>query len=321
MTTPTKSTTPAKPTTDIRLGICCLNTELREQKPTVFCSRGVIRRTYNVDKVKELAELNIKDIVKMARWNKRHNISVFRLSSSIFPRFTDAEVESYTIDFARDLLKLAGDYCRERCPQRFLMHPGQYNQVGANTRKVFESTVLDLSHHADILDAMGVDENGVLIVHGGGMYGDKEGTIRRWIEQYDDLPKNVRNRLVLENCEKCYNTRDCLTISEETGVPVVYDCHHYDCYNILHPDEVQETPEELLPEVFDTWGSKRVVMHVSEQGSGKVGHHSDFISRLPQYMIDAPTLLNRGVDIEVEAKMKEQAIMKLYEVHSDIFTF
>jgi UV DNA damage repair endonuclease len=40
------------------------------------------------------------------------------------------------------------------------MHPGQYNQVGAKNPDVFDSTVSDLSMHADILDYMNIDKSG-----------------------------------------------------------------------------------------------------------------------------------------------------------------
>ncbi len=42
--------------------------------------------------------------------------------------------------------------------------------------------------------------NSVMVVHGGGMYGDKEKTKQRWCENYLRLPQSVKNRLVLENC-------------------------------------------------------------------------------------------------------------------------
>ena len=109
---------------NIRLGLCCLNTELRDKKPEIFCSRTMIRKNFTVEKSKKLAILNIADIVKMSKYNRQHNINVFRLSSNIFPRFTDREVKKYTIDFAKKALKLAGDYGIKRCNQRFLMHPG-----------------------------------------------------------------------------------------------------------------------------------------------------------------------------------------------------
>ena len=40
---------------DIQLGLCCLNTHLRDQKPTVFCSRTMIQKTV---KKKVLMNLN-----------------------------------------------------------------------------------------------------------------------------------------------------------------------------------------------------------------------------------------------------------------------
>jgi UV DNA damage repair endonuclease len=52
----------------------------------------------------------------------------------------------------------------------------------------------------------------------------------------------------------------------------------------------------------------------SEQGKGKIGHHSDFIEEIPceliTYLTDNPYI---HVDLEVEAKMKEQAIFRLQQ--------
>ena len=43
----------------IRLGLCCINTELREQN--VFCSRTMVRKNFSVEKAKELSHKNIQD--------------------------------------------------------------------------------------------------------------------------------------------------------------------------------------------------------------------------------------------------------------------
>lgn len=308
----------------IRLGLCCINTILRESKPPVFCSRNLIRRTFTLEKAKLLALQNIKDLRKMIEWNVANGISLLRISSDLFPRFTDLEIERYTIDFARPLLKEVGEYIRS-VGHRVLMHPGQYNQVGANTQKVFDSTVMDLGHHADILDALGCGPEGVIIVHGGGVYGDKPTTIKRWIKQFDNLPENVKKRLVLENCEKCYSPRDCVDICKKVGIPMVYDCHHYECYRLLHPDEQVEDICITIDDILSTWklenGEYRCnpIMHISEQGEGRVGNHSDYISEIPQYMIDWTHKYNVYIDLEVEAKMKEQAIFRLYKKYGNKF--
>ena len=304
----------------LRLGLCCINIELREQKNSVFCSRSCVRKNFTVERAKNLALQNIKDISKLIQWNSKNNIQCLRLSSDIFPHFTDRETESYTIDFAKDELRRAGELANS-LGHRIVMHPGQYNQVGSNARDVFEKTVDDLSHHADILDAMNIDDNGVLIVHGGGTYGNKTQTISRWIDQFDELPQKVKRRLVIENCERQYSINDCLDISERIQIPVVFDFHHYECFSLIY-STTQEKFQHLAPRIIDTWKNRRVLMHISEQGSGKIGHHSDYIKSIPDSLFDVmeeyPDL---HIDLEVEAKMKEKAIKQLYKKYRDLFNY
>jgi|LakMenEpi03Aug12_release.lakeMendotaPanAssembly.Ray.scaffolds.fasta_scaffold526359_1 UV DNA damage endonuclease len=305
----------------IQLGLCCINTQLREQKPPVFCSRSCVRKNYTVQHAQKLALQNVSDISTMIEWNAQHGIRCFRLSSDIFPHFTDTETEKYTIDFAREGLVQAGELAK-KYHQRIVMHPGQYNQVASKCLDVYVKTIEDLAHHANILDTMGIDSNGVLIVHGGGTYGDKPRTIRRWIEQFGDLPRRVKDRLVIENCERQYSTEDCLYISEQVGIPVVFDFHHYNCYSILHPETPQPSIPELLPRVIETWTRQQrtPLMHISEQGEGRIGHHSDLIQQLPQELIDySQDHPDIHVDLEVEAKLKEQAIFKLARTYPFLF--
>ena len=305
----------------IDLGLCCINTKLRVQKPPIFCSRSCIRKTFSVEHAKTLAQQNVADISKMIEWNQQHGIRCFRLSSDMFPHMTDTETEKYTIDFASEGLQRAGELAK-KYGHRIVMHPGQYNQVASKNLDVYVKTIEDLSHHANILDTMGIDHDGVLIVHGGGTYGDKERTIRRWIDQYDDLPVRVKQRLVIENCERQYSTLDCLEISSYIDIPVVFDFHHYNCYSQLHPEEPQLSISELLPQVIETWTSqdKTPLMHISEQGEGRVGHHSDFIEKIPQELIDYQSRNpEQQIDLEVEAKMKEQAIFKLAKIYPFLF--
>ena len=120
----------------VRLGLCCLNTDLR--KKGIFCSRTTPRSHYTVDRAKSLSLKNIEDAGTMIQWNRAHGISHFRISSDIFPHFTDTEVESYDLSFADAALKKLGDTSRS-CFQRITMHPGQYNQIGANKQEVFDN--------------------------------------------------------------------------------------------------------------------------------------------------------------------------------------
>ena len=307
----------------IHLGLCCINNTLRISKPTIFNSRSCTRRTFTIEKVKDLSLQNVKDLIPIIEWNEKHNIKCFRLSSNIFPHFTDTETKKYTIDHTKEDLKRAGDLIK-KYKHRVLMHPGQYNQVASIHDNVFQKTIFELDHHASILEAMGIDNNGVLIVHGGGIYGDRPAAKKRWIKKYFELPKRVQNRLVIENCEKCYSLEDVLEISEEItkrggNLPVVFDSHHYECYSLLHPNETQKSLDELLPRVINSWKDRRPVMHISQQGDGKCGHHSDFITHLPDYFLNIPRKYNVSFDLEIEAKAKEAAIFRLYDKYQTLF--
>jgi UV DNA damage endonuclease len=126
--------------------------------------------------------------------------------------------------------------------------------------------------------------------------------------------------LVLENCEKNFSIEDCLYISSITNIPIVFDTHHFNCYNILHKNEIIENAEYYIPFILETWKKRniKVKFHVSEQGLGKCGHHSDYIIEIPKYLLDIPNKYETEIDIMIEAKMKEKAILKLYEIYPEL---
>ena len=78
-------------------------------------------------------------------------------------------------------------------------------------------------------------------------------------------------------------------------------------------DEEFLPASEYIPMILNTWGDIKPKFHVSEQGSGKIGHHSDYIEILPEYLLEIPEKYGFEIDIMIEAKMKELSIQKLYE--------
>jgi UV DNA damage endonuclease len=81
----------------------------------------------------------------------------------------------------------------------------------------------------------------VVIVHGGGLYGDKCATEKRLIKNLKGLPPLVKKYLVIENDEKCYSAGDVLKISAEAGIRAVIDYFHIQCYRKLHPSKLNNT--------------------------------------------------------------------------------
>lgn len=295
---------------NFRLGYACICTELR--KNDIFASRTVrlsTLKTKGLEYIKELAVQNLRDVLVMLKWNKDHDIYFMRLSSEMFPFASHLE-HGYSLDFADSLLKEIGKYARDN-NIRLTMHPGQYDVLSSPSQNVIENTVSDLKHHCDILDRMEMGADSVMIIHGGGVYGDKEKSLKRLEENLLKLPENVRNRIVLENCEMAYCVEDLLDISERTGVPIVMDFHHDD----IHPSK--KPIHEYFDRVFTVWNKRGIKpkVHVSNSVPGiketdnKTARrkHSNYISFLHESLMK----ITFPIDVMLECKMKEQAILRL----------
>jgi UV DNA damage endonuclease len=297
-------------------------------------------RKRGVEYLKEVCLQNLRDMLVILEWNAKRGIKVYRMSSEIFPHKSNYRMPSYDLDFAQPLLDQIGEYARQT-GQRLTFHPGQYNVVGSpdtepdsgvklidgrfmspdGTPSSFQRTIDDLDWHAEVLDRLGCGVDSVLVVHGGGIYGDKKRTIERWCSNFKLLPERIRRRLVIENCEKIFNVEDCLYVSEMTSIPVVFDTHHHECYKKLHPSEMLYPAEQYMARVIATWTRRgmKPKFHVSEQACcGPVGKHSDMIEEIPEYLLQIPAKYDQDIDIMIEAKMKELAIDKLHKKYPEI---
>lgn len=312
----------------LRLGYACLNMTISQGSKSPACvNRSCIADTFTkkgVDYVVGLAMSNLKNVLKVLKWNEEKGIRFYRLSSNMLPHCTnpnfikDGSKYAYDLEQFRPICEQIGQYARDM-GHRLTYHPGQFDQVGTPNREVFEKTKTDLAMHADMLDMMGMGPDSVMIVHGGGTYGDKPTTMKRWAKQFAELPENVRNRLVIENCEKCYSPLDMLELSDLINRPVVFDTHHHTCYS----NEVEKLPDprEFLPRIIETWRRVGVKpkFHISEQDPTKrVGAHSQYVEVIPDYLLE---LIKGGVNIDlmIEAKCKELAVHHLYRKYCVLY--
>tara|TARA_R100001163_G_C5068136_1_gene207979 strand:+ start:4548 stop:5678 length:1131 start_codon:yes stop_codon:yes gene_type:complete len=308
----------------LRLGYACLNYTISETLKIATVNRSCIQATFEnkgAEYAVGLAQQNLKNVLKVLQWNEEHNLRFYRLSSDMLPHCSNPKFikpplkYAYDLEVFRPICKQIGDYAREK-GHRITYHPGQFCQVGTPTREVFEKTIVELSMHADMLDMMELDKDSVMIIHGGGVYKDKPATIKRWGEQFAELPENVRNRIVIENCEKSYSTLDMLKLSKLINRPIVFDTHHHTCYD-KYVKKLPD-PSEFLPEVLETWYKLGIKpkFHISEQAPGlRVGAHSDYVENIPDYLLK---LLSEGheIDLMIEAKRKELAVQHLHNKYS-----
>ena len=223
--------------------------------------------------------------------------------------FQDNSKGLYSLDFADDILKEIGDYSK-RHGIRLTMHPAQFCVLSSKSEDVVKNAFGELNHHCEILDRMGLGKDSVIIIHGGGVYGDKKKALKRLEENIVNLPKNTRERLVLENCEMSYTVEDLLPVSEKLSVPIVIDYHHDSIYGST--GNIQYYYER----VFNVWISRGIKpkVHVSNSVPGvniddsKTARrkHSDYI----QFLHPELLLITFPIDVMLECKMKEAALLK-----------
>ena len=300
-----------------RIGYACLNTILRKQTPTVFCSRTCRMSTVlgkesilqgsGIDYLKSLGRQNVQDLLKMILWNEENGISFMRMSSDMFP-FASHENLGYTLDYCKEDLEKVGELAK-KLGHRLTTHPGQTNNLGSPHRSVILSTQRDLIYHASMMDLMKLPRDSVMIIHGGGTYNNKEETLKRFKIEFLLLPENVQKRIVLENDEICYNAEELLPLCEELEIPLVFDWHHHN----LNPGTLKL--DVILSRIRNIWDKRgiRQKMHYSESRTGvsitssvaERRAHSDYVKDIKSYASDC--------DLMIEAKMKEQAVFAIYE--------
>lgn len=352
----------------MRLGLCCINNKLRDEH--IFTSRTTRLETIlqknkeskgsGIRYVKELFSKNLDDLLTMLVWNENHGIRVLRMSSEMAPHITNPRLMKKA-DKTKPLklvwsmkpfakkMKEIGAFVKQH-GHRLTFHPGQYVVIGSPNPQVVINSIRDLYWHSLVMDMMGLPLDCVINIHGGGIYGDKESAIDRWVKTFNKMPIAAKRRIVIENDEESYSIEDVLDISrrvefqkgmvrnsDKNGqpsvykIPVTFDVFHYYCYNKtllrrynidlaahkksaadhdLAEMEIQRTLDELLPDVVSTWGKRRPKMHISEQLKG------GSLGAHSDYVRNIPIEMLRiakkhGIDIMIEAKKKEAAVLYL----------
>lgn len=260
----------------------------------------------NLKKEKVLLSLkkNLEDLVKLLSLSKELNCKIFRLGSQFIPFFSHPS-------FKREWLKDAEIFIKEFLPEikkfdiRITMHPGQFVVLSTENKDLLKKSLKEIEYHFWVLEKLERDENSVVVIHGGGTYGNKEKAKRVLIQNLKN-ERWLKEKLALENDEKSYNSKDILKVCQETGLPFVFDFFHHNLNRI----------EVDFREVFKTWKERVPEFHISSSREGARFSHGDFVK-----MSDFKDFLNlirenkidktKRVDVLLEAKKKELAVKNL----------
>ena len=290
----------------IRFGMCCIfkKEPIKFRRTTAkFLSQS--DRKKQLHYISEICDHNAKSLLDALIFCNRHGIQDFRINSQILPLKTHPGI-GYQIEDLPHYQKIIerfreiGEFCR-RNDLRTTFHPDQFVLLSSTNPKVTRSSLTELKYQAEVAEWINAD---VINIHGGGAYGNKTEALRRLVSQIKKLPDSVRTLLTLENDDRVYTPKDLLSVCVETDIPLVYDVHHHRCL----PDgmSIEKTTELAI----QTW-NREPVFHLSSPLNGwkgtNVNKHHDYIDPgdFPDYW------LNLDITVEVEAKAKELAVLKL----------
>jgi len=257
-------------------------------------------------------------------------IRMYRLSSNIAPYFTDPKRPQFgrQLEEAHDDLALTGALART-LDIRLSSHPGQYTVLNSPTPAIRAAAVRELQYHADVLDMMGLPPPAKMILHVGGVYGDKPPALARFIAAYQELPAAIRARLVIENDDRLYSVGDALQVHAATGVPVVFDNLHHALNGTPGLDEhaalaacLATWPADVIPKTHYSDATTEMTA-VKVKGKAprlqapRPGAHADFIdpAAFAAYVQAAADL--RDFDVMFEAKAKDQAVLRIMDYFAD----
>jgi len=258
---------------------------------------------------------------------QRRAIRFYRLSGQLAPYLTHPDLPQFhhQIEECSTELAAAGDWARQY-GIRLTMHPGFYMQLGSPDPARVASSVRELDAAAALMDAMGLDADGVVVIHIGGTRETRAESCARFVRQFLQLRPTTRQRIALENDDRCHSLQDVLWVQRRTGVRVVLDTLHHRC---LDPAGVPLP--EALAQSLTTWpADQQPKIHISSPRTAvrrvmRYGtlhwqaplpnQHSDFIHvfEFIDLLRDARTAGLRPFDIMLEAKGKDLALLRLRE--------
>jgi UV DNA damage endonuclease len=284
----------------MKIGYPCINL-------TIGCKadRTFRLKSYSEQRLAETVASNLDCLEQILRWNVDNRVLFFRLTSDLVPFASHPVCRFDWQGHFHTLFLRIGNFIKGH-DIRVSMHPDQFTLINSLDEAIFERSHKELLYHAQVLDAMDLDETAKIQIHVGGVYGDKEESIRRFVHRFGRLDPQIQRRLVVENDEKCYTLEDCLRIHGETGVPVLFDVFHH---SILNNGEDLHT---CLERTDPTWGRRDGIPMIdySSQAPGRpAGSHTQSIEieAFRAFLNDSRPF---NFDIMLEIKDKEASALK-----------
>ncbi|MEN6392122.1 MAG: UV DNA damage repair endonuclease UvsE [Syntrophomonas sp.] len=287
----------------MRFGYACLNLCIPARS-----NHRCLLKNASPETLRRLIRQNLNGLREILEYNAARNILLFRISSDIIP-FASHPINQvkWEAEFAPELSQL-GEIV-SKYEMVVSMHPGQYTIINSPHLQVVQNSLAELNYHCRFLDALSSSSCHKIVIHVGGLYGNKARAKQRFIEQCRDMDPGLKRRLVIENDDRLFTAADVLELSQQTCIPMVFDYLHH----LANPSGPIQAAEWLV-RARGTWkphdGDYKV--HYSEQDpQKKKGSHAQsidieklrlFLAELPDYRVNI-MLEGKDKNLSVERVM------------------
>ncbi len=259
-----------------------------------------------LDKVIEVYKQNIDTCANTIRYCKNNGIKFYRMGD-LFPFHTHKILAgfNYLEHFDEDIYNLGR--LIKVTDTRISIHSSMFCILNSTNKETLDRAILELNHHANFMNKLELPPDNRTVVHVGGADGGKEKAKERFINNFNALKQNIKDRIVLENDDKTFSFKDVEDIHKKTGVPIVVDIFHLRCYNPEKLDEV-----EALQRACATWKSGEIPeIHYSSQEPEKAkGSHSTELN-IEELSLFLKKVTHLSFDIMLEVKDTHQSVEKV----------
>ncbi|TFG13710.1 UV DNA damage repair endonuclease UvsE [Candidatus Thorarchaeota archaeon] len=292
----------------MRIGYACMNN-------SVGCTSASTFRlsSWSENRFKETVRHNLACLGRILQWNIENGIYFFRITSDLVP-FASHPICSvdWQSVFSEEFARIGRFLTDNRI--RVSMHPGQYTVLNSNRVDVVQRSILELEYHADVLDLINQGTDAKIVLHVGGVYGDKPKAIDRFVQTYQNLSDSIQCRLIIENDERSYTVQDCHTIYESTGIPIVVDNLHHEANN---SGESFISAFDIVKETWRTKDGVPIIHYSSQEYDGRLGKHAEAIDAR-HFKSFLHSLRKYEIDVMLEVKDKEKSAIKAMQIAKQI---
>ena len=275
----------------VRLGYACICNSIEEHMHTITYTNYLKDK----NKINDIVKQNFEVLKKILTYNNKNNIHFYRLSSNFIPCASIIEYD-YPNIFKKEFKEIS-----KLIKGRFDMHLSEYCILNSTNKEVVKKSIDEIKYHYKLLKCFKVEPN--LIIHIGSKSFGKENSITRFINNFNKLPNYLKNTLLIENDDKVFNVEDTLKLCQKIKRPMVLDVHHHNC------NKSEKDLSNYLNEIFNTWDTTPKIHFSSPKNKKDFRAHNDYINS--DDFINFIKLIDRDIDIMLEAKAKDDALFRL----------